>query len=383
MAPAETRTRGQPRALEAVARMVAGAAPHALLIVGPSSVGKTTLALDLAAGLLCTAADPADRPCRACRGCRLVDDGNHPDLHRIAPDGAGGQISIGQIRTLASELALLPVEGGARVAVVESAQRLNEDAQNALLKTLEEPPAGVTIVLCSEDEDRLLPTIRSRCARIRLGSVSSRAIENLLAELGLADAPASAALARATGGRPGLAIAYAHAPAVLEARRELTRTLLDLLSERPARRLEIGRQLLALAANANRELAAARSSPALIASVSPAEPGEADIDPPAPTPAAARGPSPSDRRNAAAWLIGQWRDLARDLAVAGLDGAAGIRDTDLMDELLAVAPGVDQADAVEFLARLADADAHLEANVNPELEIDVLVLAWPRVRNDA
>lgn len=383
MAPAETRTRGQPRALEAVARMVDGSAPHALLIVGPSSVGKTTLALDLAAGLLCTAADPADRPCRACRACRLVDDGNHPDLHRIAPDGAGGQISIGQIRALASELALLPVEGGARVAVVESAQRLNEDGQNALLKTLEEPPAGVTVVLCSEDEDRLLPTIRSRCARIRLGSVSSRAIENLLAEQGLADAPAAAALARATRGRPGLAIAYARAPAVLEARRELTRTLLDLLSERPARRLEIGRQLLALAANANRELAATRSSPALTAPVSPAEPSAGDIDSPAPTSAAARGPSPSDRRNAAAWLIGQWRELARDLTVAGLNGAAGIRDTDLMDELLAVAPRVDQADAVGFLARLADTDAHLEANVNPELEIDVLVLAWPRARHEA
>ena len=66
----------------------------------------------------------------------------------------------------------MPVEGGARVAIIEGADRMNEDAQSALLKTLEEPPAGVTIVLCADDEARLLPTVRSRCFRLRLGLVA-------------------------------------------------------------------------------------------------------------------------------------------------------------------------------------------------------------------
>ena len=126
---------------------------------GPSGVGKTTLALDLAAGLP-VHAEPADRPCRACRGCRLVGTATHPDLHRLGPDGPGRQVVIGGpeaqlrgVRDLVAELVLLPVEGGHRVAIVEHADRMNEDAQKALLKTLEEPPAGVTIVLCADEED--------------------------------------------------------------------------------------------------------------------------------------------------------------------------------------------------------------------------------------
>src|SRR5439155_1695301 len=110
-------TRGHPRAIAAVRRMVVGGAPHALLLSGPASVGKTTLALDLAAGLLCLAEDPSDRPCRACRACRQLASGNHPDLHRLAPEGPGGQVGIGQVRSLSADLALLPVEGLRRVAI--------------------------------------------------------------------------------------------------------------------------------------------------------------------------------------------------------------------------------------------------------------------------
>ena len=171
------RTRGHPAALGAVGSMIRGGAPHAVLFVGPAGVGKTTLALDLAAGLLCTADDPAARPCGTCRACRLVASGGHPDLHRIGPEGPGRQVVIGGpgarvrgIRDLIADLALLPVEGGARVAIVEAAHRMNEDAQAALLKTLEEPPPGVTLILCADAEEPLLPTIRSRCARLRTGS---------------------------------------------------------------------------------------------------------------------------------------------------------------------------------------------------------------------
>ena len=112
------RTRGHPLALAGVQRAVArGRAPHSVLMIGPAGVGKTTLALDLAAGLLCTADDPLDRPCRACAACRKVDHGNHPDLHRIATEGAGEQIRLAQVQALVSELALLPMEARLRVAV--------------------------------------------------------------------------------------------------------------------------------------------------------------------------------------------------------------------------------------------------------------------------
>ena len=129
--------------------------------------------MDLAAALLCTGAVGADRPCRTCRGCRMVEHGNHPDLHRLEPEGAGGQIRIGDrqhpepgtVRGLAVELALLPVEGGARVAIVRDAHRMNDDAQSALLKTLEEPPAG-------DDAD---PVRRRRGAAAADGPLALRA----------------------------------------------------------------------------------------------------------------------------------------------------------------------------------------------------------------
>jgi len=237
-------TRGHPAALAAIAAMIRGGAPGAVLIVGPAGIGKTTLALDLAAGLLCVATDPADRPDGSCRGCRLVAHGSHPDVHRLGPEGPGRQVVIGGpgkprgIRDLIAELALLPIEGDARVAIIESAHRMNEDAQAALLKTLEEPPARTTIVLCADAEEPLLPTIRSRCARIRLGPVGVRDIESILVDLGAADPPLGARLARIADGRPGLALAWARQPDALRERDALGRALLDLSAARPSLRLQ-------------------------------------------------------------------------------------------------------------------------------------------------
>ena len=354
--------------------MVVGGAPHALLLSGPASVGKTTLALDLAAGLLCLAEDPSDRPCRACRACRQLASGNHPDLHRLAPEGPGGQVGIGQVRSLSADLALLPVEGRRRVAIVEAAHRLNEDSQNALLKTLEEPPPEVTIILCADQDDRLLPTVRSRCARLVLGPLSSREIVRFLDERAIADPPTAARLARLSSGRPGVAIALARAPEAVAARAELSRQLIDLLGARPATRLAAMRDLLARAADLARSMAAAISG----ATGSPPAtlPPEDEPDGERPPEAEVRTPA-AERRYALALLLDAWRDVARDLALVEVGDVAHLHDPAMLEDLHDAASGISGVELRDFLHRLERAGEQLDVNVSPELLGDALILAWP------
>ncbi len=443
-APADVRpgrllTRGHPRAAAAIGAMIHGRVAHAILISGPAGIGKTTLALDLAAGLLCDDPDPPARPCRACRGCRLVERGRHPDVHRLAPAGPGDQIRIGRrdapedgtVRRLASDLVLLPVEGGARVAIIERADRLTDDAQTALLKTLEEPPAGVTIVLCADDEDRLLPTVRSRSARIRLGPVATREIEGILADAGVAEPPLAARLARLAGGRPGAAQTLARAPEALAARDEIARFLLDLLDASTAERLAAVRDLTtratelaralhgvspgdtqagdgatALAGVPKRGRARAAAGSAVAGPRAAPSPGpapdpragsdavpagqhredgaEADAEEPA-DPGAGAGSATAvpavERRRAAVILVGIWRDLARDLVVVLVGEARQVRDVGLLDDLADAGrrlAGSGPAAVGAFLGRLDAAGELLEANVRPELVLDGLLLHWPR-----
>jgi len=388
------RTRGQPVAVDAARAMLRGGMPHALLLAGAPGVGKGTLAEDIAAALLCIAPDPALRPDRTCRACRAVEHGNHPDLHRLEPSGAGYVIPIGGpgreergVRDLVRELSLLPVEGGARVAIITSADRMTEDAQAAFLKTLEEPPAGTVLLLTAADEERLLDTIRSRCVRIRLGPVPRREIEDLLVDAGLAEAPVAARLARLSGGRPGEAVALAGSPSSLVVRAEIGRTLLDLSAAPRADRLRIGRDLLSRAAEMTTALRSGadgrgaskggrgrRGSPADAAPATEGSAAGADGD------AVASGPAlrvpAAERRAAALALVAIWRDVVRDLALVEMGEPGDVRQVDLLDDLDAATTRLPSAFAPAQLRRLDVAGERLEGNVSPELVIDALALGW-------
>jgi DNA polymerase III delta' subunit len=391
------RTRGQTAALHVIAAMVHGETPpHAILLVGPDGVGKTTLALDLAAGLLCEAA-PNGRPCRSCRACRMVANDGHPDLHRLAPAGPGRQVVIGGpearyrgVRDLIAELALMPVEGRSRVALIEGAERMNEDAQSALLKTLEEPPAGVVIILCADQETRLLPTVRSRCARVRLGLVGSRDIELILADHELADPPLAARLGRLAAGRPGLALAYARAPEAVLIRAELSRILLDLTDAGGAARLAAVRSAIPRAIALVAALGAGEAGSSVPratrrrgrgAPVTPEPVGSADSETGATDDAdgvRGRAVPASERRRAAEILVALWGDVARDLALVGTGGGRSVHDPVLLEELAGIAATVDRNVVTGWLGRADRAVELLASNVSPELLLDSLALAWPR-----
>jgi DNA polymerase III delta' subunit len=362
--------------------MLSAGMPHALLLSGQPGVGKGTLAEDIAAALLCLAPEASDRPDRTCRACRAVEHGNHPDVHRLDPTGAGAMIPIGGpgreergVRDLIRELALLPVEGGARVAIVTAADRMTEDAQAAFLKTLEEPPVGTVLILTATDEERLLDTIRSRCVRIRLGPVPRHEIEALLLEAGLAEAPIAARLARLSGGRPGDAVALARAPESLVVRSEVARTLLDLSAAARADRLRIGRDLLARAAETiagrsrTRRGAGTASDEAEVAQQTPQAAAELPAGPVPRVPAA-------ERRAAALALVAIWRDVVRDLALVRMGQPGDVRQIDLLDDLEEAAARLPTDFAPAQLRRLDVAGERLEGNVSPELVVDDLALGW-------
>ncbi|MFP4902876.1 DNA polymerase III subunit delta', partial [Paraburkholderia sp. BR14261] len=175
--------------------------PHALLLHGQAGIGKLQFAQHLAKGLLCEAPQANGEPCGACAACNWFVQGNHPDYRIVVPEALAGEIGqagddeakaekadkadgeegkkgrapskeirIEQVRALLDFTSVGSHRGGLRVVVLYPAEALNVAAANALLKTLEEPPAGVVFLVVSARIDRLLPTIISRCRQWPMGT---------------------------------------------------------------------------------------------------------------------------------------------------------------------------------------------------------------------
>lgn len=207
--------------------------PHALLLHGQAGIGKLHFAQHVAQGLLCEASPGSGEPCRACVACTWFEHGNHLDYRLVVPealagdssiataeeskaaDGAEGgkkartlskEIKIEQVRTLIDFCSIGAHRSGARVVVLYPAEALNVAAANALLKTLEEPPAGVFFLLITAHPDRLLPTIVSRCRLWPMMTPSLDAAAAWLAEQGIDEARM---LLAEVGGAPLAALALA------------------------------------------------------------------------------------------------------------------------------------------------------------------------------
>jgi DNA polymerase-3 subunit delta' len=151
---------------------------HAYLFVGPEGIGKRTIALGLAKAIHC--AHKTGDFCGQCVDCARIQDGNHPDVRLIEPQAGKKEISIQQIREIEKNLNLRAFSGGTKIAIVDPATLMNLPAQNALLKTLEEPPRNCLLILIAGNAGTLLPTLRSRCLRLSFGPLRRELLADFL-----------------------------------------------------------------------------------------------------------------------------------------------------------------------------------------------------------
>jgi DNA polymerase III subunit delta' len=195
-------------------RALDGQRSHALLVHGAPGIGSLEFGVALAQAWLCEAPS-GERPCGRCASCRLVQSQSHPDLKLRVPEELAlaidwpvqtdekrkpsRQIRIDEVREAIDWIVTTPARGRAKVLVIHPAEALNAAAASALLKTLEEPPAGVRLVLCAAEPASLMPTVRSRCQLFTLPAPEPAVALAWLAGQGVADAEV---LLAGAGGRP-------------------------------------------------------------------------------------------------------------------------------------------------------------------------------------
>jgi len=372
---------GNARAFVAVQRALGSSSPpHAWMFVGPDGVGKAGLARWLAQAVNCLRNVDAGRgvgaeqpdiqigsgetyepaatassvtpgqvgqplrrvvaPCEECAQCDRIARGIHSDVLTVTipPAEEGPQhkeISVDQIREVQRAVALAPFEGRTRVVIIDPADKLSEEAQNAFLKTLEEPPPNAVFVLIATQGDALLPTVRSRCALIEFGLVSTGEIEQSLRERGV-DEERARLLARLATGRPEKALALADDPSRLEKRSEALEQARALAAMPMGDLMDLGERL---AQQFRRDR----------------EPVFERLD---------------------AWLS-WWRDVLL-VSATGVDSGDGVANVDILDALREDAGQYSRKDVLAFVQALRECRRRLEGNVQARIALDALLVRTPR-----
>lgn len=309
-----------------------GGLRHAYLFTGPQGVGRRTLALRLAQALNCLQPPAPGEPCGTCRICRQIERMEHPDLAVEQAEWVGGILKVDQIRDLQRSLSLAPYDARYRVALLLRFEEANPNAANALLKTLEEPPPQVILILTADSPESLLPTIVSRCEVVRLRPLPLENVRlGLQSSWGLPDEEAEL-LAHISGGRLGYALRLHSEPERMAQRITWLEDHQQMLSANRVQRF-------AYAENLAKDKDALRS----------------------------------------ALLV--WISLWRDVLLCAAGSASPFANLDRAEEIRVIADGLGVDAAQQTIARLEDTLDLLDRNANTRLATEVMLLDLPVIRN--
>ena len=328
----------------------AGRLAHAYMLSGPPHVGKMTLALDLAAAVNCAVLsgkqpgsmfeepDDAQGPCGNCDPCIRIRRGVFADLKLVAVGGdprVATRISIDQVREAENFLSVTAVEGTWKVVIFDGAETLSagqSEPANALLKTLEEPPPQVLVLLLTTNEDAMLPTIRSRCRPLALRPMAGDALgEYLVSQRGI-EPDTARRLARLARGCPGWAINVLDEPQLMDAYRAQLEQVLSVASSPLDARFNYANSLA--------------------------------------------GSFSSDRESVRQELY-VWERWWRDVLLTKEGLPERVHNDDLPEALNDHASATTTGDIVKFLESIRETLSALDANVNPRLALECMMLAVP------
>ncbi len=328
---------GQDRAVSLLQRsLAAGSVAHAYLFVGPTRVGKTTLAINLAQALNCTGPEP---PCGECVSCQKIASGKHADVHvtglshvEDSPDAKTRmEISIDQIRQLQHSASLPPFEGKHKVFIIDGAELLSIEAANCLLKTLEEPSERMVFILLTASERRLPATVISRCQRLELRPLKINEVEQTLLSQWGTEPQKARLLARLSRGCLGWAVSA------------LDGELLPQRAEFLDKWLEITR-----GDYEERFSYAARLATQF-----------------------------SQNRESLQEKLDLWLEWWRDLLLAKLGLSEAVTNLDRLADIVDITSRYSLAQIRGFIDNIQAAAGQLKLNANPKLVLEVLMLSIP------